>query len=695
MKSNPMTRKWIALLMALALLLNVGFAAAEAQPQEEELFGSPWINSTVFGNVLPEKPEAKDDLFQSVNYETILEHQEAYYIPLQEAGETLRIAVLGLIGDGTVTDQEMQALQTMYFQASDDEGLSQTGWTEADAYVEKILAASTLEELNNALLAEDFPFSPYILMMVMPESMRKNNVVYLMPALAMADDPLGGMIEYYDAEATDSAQFYQKMMALNQGLNSFVVLNHMGQGEDNMTLLTGEMDLYNMEMSYIGKIPKTREVLSAAYGFAAESHKYLTAEELDALSPAFPLTATLKKFGKDSSSVYSVDNPEWIGALNDLWKEENLDRLKTLTAWKVLTECSPYITQEPFNFVRNAMQQATLSGAENGWSVISRNQVLSPLIAKLYAEENLGSEVKDKLTETTNGLIEVYRQLYTETEWISEETRENALEKLDNMTLNILGPKDGYIDFSGLRLKSSEEGGTLLGNYLAIKKYRNDLENAMIGQPATADMVWREASPAVVNAFYDPLNNSINILPAFIIGLNWWDGITEMEILGGIGTVIGHEMSHGFDFYGSQFNAYGEPTPILADDDVEDFVSLVDKIVAYYDGLTVLPGTTTPGNSLKMENTADLMGLKAAAILAASKENADMKAFFEMFAKLYVQVIDTEYASLLLQLDTHAPNVLRVNVNAQMTPEFYEAFGVQEGDGMYVKPEDRLSVWGK
>lgn len=693
MKPNPMTRKWITLLMALALLLNAGFAAAEAQPQEE-LFGSPWINSAVIGNVLPEKPEAKDDLFQSVNYETILEHQEMY-MPLYEASDALQKTLLGLLGDEPAADPEMQALRTLYIQASDDEELSKTGWTEADAYVEKILAASTLEELNNALLAEDFPFSPYILMMVMPESMRKNNIVYLMPALALADDPMGGMIEYYDAEATDPVQFMMKMMTLNQGLNAFVVLEHLGLGEDNQTLLTGEMDLYNMEMSYIGKYPKTRDVLGAAYGYADEIHKYLTAEELDALTPSFPLTATLKKFGRDSSSVYSVDSPEWISALNDLWKEENLDKLKILSAWKVLAECSPYITQEPFNFVRSTMQQATLSGAENGWNVVSRNQTLSPLIAKLYAEKNLGSEVKDKLTEVTNGLIEVYRQLFTETEWISGETRTNALEKLDNMTLNILGPKDGYIDFSGLQLKSPDEGGTLLGNYLAIKKYRNDLENAMIGQPATADMTWREISPAVMNAFYDPQNNSINILPAFITGLNWWDGITEMEILGCLGTVIGHEMSHGFDFYGSQFNAYGEPTPILADDDVEEFLNRVDQIVAYYDGLTVLPGIPTPGNSLKMENTADLMGVKAAAMLAASKENADMKAFFEMFAKLYMQVIDVNYATMLLQADTHAPAVLRVNVNAQMMPEFYEAFGVQEGDGMYVKPEDRLVVWGK
>lgn len=693
MKSSAMTRKWTALLISLVLLLNVGFAAAEAQPKEE-LFGSPWINSAVIGNVLPEKPDVKDDLYQSVNYETILEHQELY-IPMLTAGTAIQTTVLGMIAETDVSDPEMKALQTMCLQASDDEGLSRTGWTEADAWVEKIMAASSLEELNNALLAEDFPFSPYLYMSIIPESMRKNNVVYFMPSLAMSDDPLGGMIEYYDKEETDPMKLWQKLFQLNLGLNSFIVLQHMGLGEDNMALLEAAMDLYNMEISYIGKIPKTRKVLSEAYGFGSEIEECLTAEELDALSPSFPLTATLKKFGKDSSSVYRVTSSEWISALNDLWKEENLEKLKTLTAWKVLTECSPYITQEPFNFTRNAMQMEMLSGAANGWSVISRNQVFSPLIAKYYAESILGSEVKDKLTEVTNGLIEVYRQLYTETEWISGETRANALEKLDNMTLNILGPKAGYIDFSGLQLKSSEEGGTLLGNYLAVKKYRNDLDNAMIGKPATADMVWRATNTTAVNAFYDPMTNSINILPAFISGLNWWDGITEMEILGGVGTVIGHEMSHGFDFYGSQFNAYGEPTPILAGDDVEDFVSRADRIVAYYDAITVLPDVPTPGNSLKMESTADLMGLKAAAILASSKENADMKAFFRMFAKLFIQVMDVSIATMYLQLDTHAPAVLRVNVNAQMLPEFYEAFDVQEGDGMYVKPDDRLAVWGK
>lgn len=153
-------------------------------------------------------------------------------------------------------------------------------------------------------------------------------------------------------------------------------------------------------------------------------------------------------------------------------------------------------------------------------------------------------------------------------------------------------------------------------------------------------------------------------------------------------------MSHGFDFLGSQINAYGEGKPILEAEDVQNFIDRVDKIVAYYDSIEALPGMPTPGNSLKMENTADLMGVKAAATLAASRENADMKAFFEMYAKLYTIVMPLELAMTYLQIDTHAPMYLRVNVNARMIPQFADAFGVKEGDGMYVKPEDRLTLWG-
>ena len=217
----------------------------------------------------------------------------------------------------------------------------------------------------------------------------------------------------------------------------------------------------------------------------------------------------------------------------------------------------------------------------------------------------------------------------------------------------------------------------------------------MIGQSAVTDMYWRASAPSTVNCFYDPSTNSINVLPAFISQANWWEGVSEMQILGGVGTVISHELGHAFDSFGSQINAYGEPVAILHGDDLQEFLKRVDMITDYYNAIIVLPETPLPGEKLRSENAADLVGLKAAVSLAASKEGSDLTAFFRMYASLYIQTIDEFSYMMMFMTDTHAPNYLRVNVNCQMMPEFADTFSVEEGDGMYVKPEDRLTIWGK
>ena len=696
MKHNTFTRKWIALLMALAMLLNAGFAAAEAQPAEQpaELFGFPWTNVSVTGNLPAEKPKATDDLYAAVNYDTIAEHQDGNaFAPMLTAEQDQKETLLRLIRDTSVNTPELEALRTFFALAADGAALAKADMSEADPYIARIMAAGSLQELNAVLLADDFPFSPYIFMIVTPDNLKGNNIVTVTPALSLTDDPIPGL-EHYDGPISDNNRFQLKAAALNQVVYAIPVIMKMNITTDMTQAAAIIISMYNTEASYVSKIPNTKAILDSPYGAYAELNAFLTWEELDERCPSFPLTATLKKFGKDKSPVICTSAPDWLNALNDLWKEENLETLKTLTAFKVFMECAPYMSQDIANFIRMASGQETLIGDANGYNACIRTLTLSPLVAKLYAEYGLGSAVQEKLTGITGELVEVYRKLYTETTWISEASRANALEKLDNMVLNVLKPEAGYIDFSGLKLKPAEEGGTLMDAYLAIKDYRNGLENSLIGRPASADMVWRATSPAAVNAFYDPLTNSINILPAFVNSSYWWEGISDMEILGGIGTVIGHEMSHGFDFLGSQINAYGEGKPILEAEDVQNFIDRVDKIVAYYDSIEALPGMPTPGNSLKMENTADLMGVKAAATLAASRENADMKAFFEMYAKLYTIVMPLELAMTYLQIDTHAPMYLRVNVNARMIPQFADAFGVKEGDGMYVKPEDRLTLWG-
>ena len=682
-------KKLIALLLIPAMLLIGCFAAAETLPEEAAApYGSPWINSTVIGN-LPEKaPAAVDDFYLSVNYDVQQEHPGEVFLYMFSHANDLQDAVIGLIHDEAVTDPEMEQLRIFFRQASDMEALEKEGTAAADAYIQRIRAASNINELNEVLLSDDFPFSPYIFIFVQPESLKEKNIVGFFPALSLTDSPMNG-VDYYSRKASNIEDLSILTSFLNLSSNAPGSLLHLGIEAEQMYQQLFE--LFNTEAEYVSLAGNTRSYLNMEYGGYAKSINILTWEELDALSPSFPLTETLKKFGKDRAPVFCVQHPEWIKALNALWNDENFERIQLLTEFKVLQECSPYIDQQEYN----RSKWTPVIGEGNGWNACNAPGTFSQLIAKLYMEKILGNDVNAKLTEVTEGLIDQYRTLIRETDWIGEESRAAALEKLDNINLNILCPKDGFIDYSGLALKTAEEGGTLLGNYLLLKAYRNDLENEMIGQPATADLAWRVLAPTSANAFYDTLSNSINIMPGFINTGVWWEGISDMEILGGIGTVVAHEIGHGFDFLGSQFDAFGAATPILSGDGLQEYLNRMDQIVAYYNGIESFRGVSTNGNDLKMENAADLVGLKAAAMLAASRENADMKSFFEMFAKLYAMAADPFTATVLSQIDTHAPNYLRVNVNAQMLPEFADTYGVREGDGMYVEPEARLKIWGR
>ena len=678
------------LLLFMSLILSINsFAFTEALPTEEQtaLFGSPWINSMIIGNFPDETPSVKDDLYLSMNYEELAAHQEEVYIPAITSSQ-LRPSVTDLIHDESFNAPGMDSLRIFWEQASDDDTLRREGFSVVQLYIDRIMAADSIQSLNGIILADDFPFSPWLFLTVAPESLKGNNIVCILPALALSDDPLRA-IDAYEAPVSTMMDLMPKMSALNLASKADPVLRMLaGTTEDSSEQM---ISLFNVEASYVSLYPNTARLTGAEYGTIARYSETLTAEELPALCRSFPLKETLKKFGKDASPAFSIGTKEWLTALDGLWKDENLVLLKTLTAYKVLLECSTYVSQDVFN----EYTMTPLSGEGNAWNACDRAPTFSILLAQLYAENCLGSDVKDRLTEVTTELLGEFRTLLRETDWLSESSRADAIEKADQIHLNILGPENGYPDFSGLQLETTAEGGTLLSNYLTLKAYRNKLENQMIGQSAVTDMYWRASAPSTVNCFYDPSTNSINVLPAFISPANWWEGISDMQILGGVGTVISHELGHAFDSLGSQINAYGEPVAILHGDDLQGFLSRVDRIVDYYNTIIVLPDTPLAGEKLRSENAADLAGLRAAVRLAASKEGADLTAFFRMYASLYIQTIDEFSYMMMFMTDTHAPNYLRVNVNCQMMPEFAETFSVEEGDCMYVKPEDRLTIWGK
>ena len=706
---------WIALLLALMLALNMASAFAEALPVEEaeEPFGSPWVNCTVVGNLPDAVPDVVDDFYLNINYETIAELQDqANYDPMTAGAGEPKAAILDLIADESVTGHDIELLRTLTDLASDGDSLAKCDIEAIAPYLERIDAADSIEALNAVLLADDFPFSPYIIMPVAPENMQANNIVNIFPALSLTDEPILKK-DYYVTPLESVEELLQKSGFLDQLIYAPVAAMMADpdavppiQEQEGLTeSMDAVREMMNLEVTYTQECITTVMALNAEYGAVSQMNEFFTLEELAEISPSFPLIATLEKFGKGGSEKFGFEGTAWLKAMDAMWTQDNLDALKRLTKFKVVMECAPFMNPEPFNSAR----LEPLLGVENAFAAMNKPNTFAPLLAKLYAEQVLGSQTRDVFTDITLRLIDEYRDMFEDTDWLSDEARGKAIEKLDEMHLNILAPENGYIDFSGLELTGPSEGGTLLDGYLAIKAYRNDWENRMIGEPATPDLVWRGSSPFQINAFYDPATNSINILPGFIHSGTYRDDMSRMELFGTIGSVTAHEMSHGFDYLGSQYDAWGRSKPILDAQDREDFLARIQKIVDYYDGILALsvsmqnPETGEVvtqdfycnGSQVQMEATADLMGMKAAALAAMAEEDCDMEAFFRAYAALWTKVTNLDIAYMLLQSDTHPACYLRTNICAQMLDVFYDTFGVEAGDGMYVAPEDRLTVWGK
>lgn len=682
-------KRWFAILTAMLLVAVMATGAlAEAQPAPAELFGKPWYNITVIGNLPDSAAEAKDDLYSYYNYDFISAHQDAAVNAVMGGTTDIQEAVKDALADESLKDPAVEQLRIFYEQALDFETRKKgNGLEELIPYLTGLGQAETLEQLEEAILAEDFPFSPFLNLYVGNDFATGTNCVMISANLAFSDEPAT-----YDEPKNDQER-QLKITAMGEKYQT-LVLAYLMTGQSQEDAIAAVMSRIATERAWAVYADSSVHYMAKEYGAYAKDTKSLTLDELAAYCPHFPLKETLKKFGKDNSERYVIIAPQWLTALDEAWTEDNLDSLRELIIAKIMLECMPYLDRTGYNEQLTALGGAAETPEASAWNACSSVQTFSPLAAKLYAERVLGDTAKERMTTIAKGLLKELRGLISETTWISEDARTRAIAKIDSMKLNILEPEGGYRDYSTLSLLTGEEGGTLLGNYLRIKAWRNETDNALIGTPGLARMVWDAMAPTMTNAFYDPASNSINILPGYLTGGKYTDDKPEIELLAVVGTVIGHEICHGFDFFGSQYDAAAAPNPLFTEADEAAFLALVQKVVDYYSTLEVLPGVYENGDMLKAEAAADLIGVQLALSYARTLGYQDMEPFFGAFARIYAQTSDQNTAMVMIMIDTHPAQYIRVNVNSQMMDEFYETYAVEEGANMYIAPEARLRIWG-
>ncbi len=329
-------------------------------------------------------------------------------------------------------------------------------------------------------------------------------------------------------------------------------------------------------------------------------------------------------------------------------------------------------------------------------AVDAADQVIGEIVGKEYVKRNFKPEAKARMEKMIQNLIKGFEVSINELEWMTPETKVAAQEKLSKFTYKI-GYPDKWKDYSGLSIKADD----LVGNYqrYANFEYKGMLDK--LGKPI--DRTEWHMTPQTVNAYYSPVSNEI-VFPAAILQPPFFNMDADDAVnYGGIGAVIGHEISHGFDDQGAKYDGDGNLRNWWSDKDREEFKKRGDKLSAQYSKYEALPGKFVNGDLTLGENIGDLGGLTVAARayqLSLNGEEAPIIDGLTPEQRLFIgwsqvwrrNYRDEELARRLLT-DSHSPSHFRAMGTPKNIPAFYEAFGVKEGDEMYLAPEERVKIW--
>ncbi|MGD0853848.1 MAG: M13-type metalloendopeptidase [Acidimicrobiales bacterium] len=394
--------------------------------------------------------------------------------------------------------------------------------------------------------------------------------------------------------------------------------------------------------------------------------------------------------------------PSFATAVGVLFTEANLDAWKDWLTWQIVAGDAPFLSKEfvdeHFDFYGR-----TLTGAETirpRWkrAVALVEGAMGEAIGKIYVERHYPPDVKARMDVLVANLVEAYRQSITELEWMGEATRQRALEKLDAFT-----PKIGYPvkwrDYSTLRVDAND----LLANVRAASEFEFNRNLCKIGQPVDRDEWFM--TPQMVNAYYNPGFNEV-VFPASILQPPFFDvERDEAANYGAIGSVIGHEIGHGFDDQGSKFDGAGRLADWWEPSDRAAFEDRTKALIEQYDALSPsqTPGLHVNGALTVGENIGDLGGLAIAwKAYLISLDGAEppvidgltgAQRFFYAWVQIWRQLSKKEEVERLLAIDPHSPNQFRGNQIVRNIDEFYDAFDVKETDAMWLEPASRVTIW--
>jgi len=454
-------------------------------------------------------------------------------------------------------------------------------------------------------------------------------------------------------------------------------------------------DIMALETKLAGKHlrkEETRDIVKMYNNYSVDS--------LDQVMTKFNFDKYLGGCGVTDLDRVVIAQPTYTLAVNDIVATTPLDTWKTYLKWNVINSAASQLTtamdEQNFKFYGTTLTGRTeqLPSWRRGVDVV--NGSLGEVVGKVYVEKHFPAEAKQRMDKLVGNLIEAYKASINELDWMGAETKMQALDKLSKFTPKI-GYPDKWKDYSAVTISKDNLVGNLQS--AALAKHKEDL--AKIGKPV--DRTAWQMTPQTVNAYYDPTKNEI-AFPAAILQPPYFDLNADDAVnYGAIGAVIGHEIGHGFDDQGSTFDGDGVLKNWWTDNDKEEFKKRTGALVAQYNEFKALPDLNVNGEFTLGENIGDLGGLSIALKAYKMSLNGQPEPVMDGFTGTQRVFLGWGQAwrhkareqSIRIQVNTdpHSPARFRVNGVVRNVPEFYEAFGVKEGDSLYLAPDKRVKIW--
>ena len=579
-----------------------------------------------------------------------------------------------------------QKIADLYNLMMDTERLNKEGFSAIQPFVDKINAISSREELLKMMATEHRNLLFGI--GICPDE--KNSNFYII-GVGQGGLSLGNR-DYYLSDDPE-------LVKVREAFKEHVV---------NVYKLTGateEVAQAKMEnlLKYETQIAEVSFSIEELRDPEKNYHKMSVAEASELCK--FEWDTYFKNYGYDQTTEIDLGQPAPVAKACEILMTAPLEDLKSIFEWCRISGYCSYISDE---FVEeNFRFNQKLTGVQEQlprWrrAVYLVDGLMDDAVGQMYVEKYFPAESKQRMLDLVHNLQTVLGERIKAQTWMSEATKQAALEKLGALRIKI-GYPDKWEDISGLTVDPKL---TLVENIYRIGKfYWNLRKEKRYNKPVDKDE-WHVAAQTV-NAFYSSTRNEI-CFPAGILQPPFFSKDFDDAVnYGAIGVVIGHEMTHGFDDQGRKFDKEGNLRQWWADADIEAFKASTDQMATYFNSLWVIPDELHCNGRLCLgENIADHGGLNISfqALQLARQQGSKTymgdengftseQRFFLSFANVWAGVCTVEILRLLTQNDEHPANFLRVNGGLAQCEEWYKAFDIKEGDKLYVAPSDRVNIW--